>query len=268
MRTTRPHYSPPGAGAAQRRESSAPSEPSCQVALHSARLPQADSSLRLVARAGRDQVRNGEPVRVGHLPRQRGVPVVQPGAHSRLLQHPERIPGMGAASLDARHHHLLRGEPGGEVTPVVLEEDAQEALEAPHQRPVEHHRPVPAAGTIREAELEPLGQHRIHLDRPALPGAPQAVAERELQLGPVKRRPLRAGGSRRGLRRAPRRRAAPPPGPRRRRRRGGSMAGPKATSTSSKPSAAYSARRLPTKRRSSSGTCSSRQKTCPSSWEN
>ena len=70
---------------------------------------------------------------------------------------------------------------------MVLEEDAEEALETSHQGPVEDDRTVPAAGAIGEPELESPGQDEVHLDRPALPGASQAVAERELQLRPVER---------------------------------------------------------------------------------
>ena len=168
-----------------------------------ARLSQPDGTLRLVARTGRDQVWNGEPVCIGHLPRQRGVPVVEPGAHSGLLERPERIPGVSCASLDARHHDLLRGEPGGETTAVMLEEDAEKALETSDQRPVEDHRTMPAAGASGEAELESGGQDQVHLDRPTLPGASQAVAQRELQLRPVERTlsrlmpPGETGGSRR-----------------------------------------------------------------------
>ena len=233
-----------------------------------ARLSQPDGTLRLVARTGRDQVWNGEPVCIGHLPRQRGVPVVEPGAHSGFLQRPERIPGVSCASLDARHHDLLGGEPGGETTSVMLQEDAQEALETSDQGAVKDDRTVPAACAIEEAELEPRGQDQVHLDRPALPGASQAVAERELQLRPVERAlsRLMAPGETCGSRRVGEQGLSPVPDgvvPRRFEGRP-----EKATSRSSKPSAAYSDRRLPTNRSSSPEIWSSRQKTCPSSCEN
>ena len=168
---------------------------------------------------------------------------------------PERTPGVGAAALDARHHHLLRGEPGGSRAAVVLEEDAEEALEAPHQRAVEDDRPVPPAGAVLEGRARSARAARGRPGSSALPRAPEPVAEHELELRPVER--ALSGLVAPGEARAPRAASASSASA-----RSQTASSPRrfdgrpenATSTSSKPSAAYSARRLRTKRRSSSGT--------------
>src|SRR5262249_30542833 len=116
------------------------------------------------------------------------VPIVESRPQARLFQRPERIPGVAApARLDAGHDDLLGSEPGRNAAAVVLEEDAEKALQAPDQRSVEDDRLLPAARSVGEGQLEPPGQHQVDLDRPALPGASQAVAEHELQLGPIER---------------------------------------------------------------------------------
>jgi hypothetical protein len=52
---------------------------------------------------------------------------------------------------------------------------------------VEHHRRHALAVGADVADVEPVGQHQIELDRPALPGAPRAIGDGPLQLRAVER---------------------------------------------------------------------------------
>ena len=67
----------------------------------------------------------------------------------------------------------------------MLDQDADEALERAEDRAVEHHRAVLLAVLADVAGVEPLGQHRVGLDRADLPGAADRVGQVELELGRV-----------------------------------------------------------------------------------
>src|SRR5207237_2308822 len=83
---------------------------------------------------------------------------------------------------DAR---LRRGEPDGEVSREVLDEDGDEALEGAVDRAMDYHRPVERVVLADVLQLEPLGRAIVELDGPELPEAADAVLHLEVQLGPV-----------------------------------------------------------------------------------
>ena len=86
---------------------------------------------------------------------------------------------------DRRHHRLHRRQPQRELAGIMLDEDADEALERADDRPVEHDRPVLGAVLADVAGVEPLGQHRVGLDGADLPGAADGVGQMEFELGRV-----------------------------------------------------------------------------------
>ena len=72
-----------------------------------------------------------------------------------------------------------------ECAGVVLDEHADEPLERPEDRTVQHHRTLTAVVLRHVAGIETLGQIRIVLQRTALPVATQAIAQSELDLRPI-----------------------------------------------------------------------------------
>ena len=68
---------------------------------------------------------------------------------------------------------------------MMLDQDADEALERAEDRAVEHDRAVALAILADIARVEPLGQHRVGLDRADLPRPPDRVGQVELELGRV-----------------------------------------------------------------------------------
>ena len=70
--------------------------------------------------------------------------------------------------------------PGG-----ILDQDADEALERAEDRPVQHDRPMPLAVLADVGRAEPVGQHEVHLERPALPVAADRVGQHEFELRAV-----------------------------------------------------------------------------------
>src|ERR1700733_14458691 len=83
---------------------------------------------------------------------------------------------------------LQRGQPGREGPGVVLGEDAEEPLDRPEQRPVDHHRPLPGAVGSGVLQLEALREVEVHLDGRHLPATAQRVARLHRDLGTVERR--------------------------------------------------------------------------------
>ena len=88
---------------------------------------------------------------------------------------------------------LHRGEPGREGAGVVLGEDAEEPLDRPELRRVDHHRLLPAAvgGGVLQAEAGRLVE--VVLDGRHLPGAADRVAGLDGDLRAVERRAARVG---------------------------------------------------------------------------
>ena len=67
---------------------------------------------------------------------------------------------------------------------MMLDQDADEALERAEDRAVEHHRPVALAVLADIEGVEPLGHDIIELERAALPGPADRVGQVEFELGP------------------------------------------------------------------------------------
>ena len=141
-------------------------------------------------------------------------------ASPALRQRRRHLLGIGVGvGDDGRHHRLHRRQPEREAAGIVLDQDAEEALEAAQDGAVQHHRAVPRAVLGDVFGVQPLRQDEVHLQRAALPVAPDRVAQHEFQLRAVERalarvqRVLDAGGARR----PPSARPRPGPTPRRRR---------------------------------------------------
>jgi hypothetical protein len=84
---------------------------------------------------------------------------LDPQARRRQLRHDlmRIIVGIGD---DRRDHRLHRREPHREAPGMMLDQDADEALERAEDRAVEHHRAVPLAILTDIGCIEPLGHHR------------------------------------------------------------------------------------------------------------
>ena len=67
----------------------------------------------------------------------------------------------------------------------MLDQHAEEALEAAQDGAVQHHRRVAGAVLADVFGVEPLRQDEVELQRAALPGAADRVAQQELELGAV-----------------------------------------------------------------------------------
>ena len=121
--------------------------------------------------------------------------------------------GVGVAH-DRGDHDLDRRQPQRQAACVFLDQDADEALEGSEDGPVQHDRPVFLAVLADIGRVEPFRQHEIHLQRAALPVAPERVAQHELQLGAVEGAFARIHleGDAGGLDRMPERRFGPVPG--------------------------------------------------------
>ena len=84
------------------------------------------------------------------------------------------------------HEADLHGrEPEGEGSGVVLDEDAEEALDGAEQRAVDHDGLVALAVFADVLELEALGQVEVELNGGELPQAAQHVDELDVDLGTV-----------------------------------------------------------------------------------
>ena len=68
---------------------------------------------------------------------------------------------------------------------VVLDQPADEALHAPDEHAMQHHRPVHLVVRADELELEALGQVEVELHRGPLPLPADRVDELEVELGSV-----------------------------------------------------------------------------------
>ena len=82
-------------------------------------------------------------------------------------------------------HRLHRRQPERERARVVLDQHAEEALQAAQQRAVDHDRLVRLAVLADVLELEAVRVVEVHLDGRALPGAVQRVLDLDVDLRPV-----------------------------------------------------------------------------------
>ena len=83
---------------------------------------------------------------------------------------------------DRRHHHLQRRQPKREMARVVLDQDAGEALKRAEDGAVDHHRYLLLRMLIDVKCAEPAGHVEVDLRGPALPIAPNGVAQDVLEL--------------------------------------------------------------------------------------
>jgi hypothetical protein len=72
---------------------------------------------------------------------------------------------------DGEHHHLHRGQPGGEGASEVLDQNAEEALDGAEQHAMDDHRRARLIIAVNELQLEAAGQIKVKLHRAALPFA-------------------------------------------------------------------------------------------------
>ena len=97
----------------------------------------------------------------------------------------ERL-GVGLVALgDRQDDDLDGGQPQGEAPVVVLDEDAEEALEGAEQGPVDHVGPVLLAVLADVGHVEALGHVEIELDGRALPEPADGVLDLDVDLGTV-----------------------------------------------------------------------------------
>jgi hypothetical protein len=97
-------------------------------------------------------------------------PGVELGAHAQRLQ---RVAGrggrLGVAVGDRQHDALHRRQPDRELAAVVLDQQADEALERAEDRAVDHRRPVQRVVLAGVLEAEALGEVEVELHRAELP---------------------------------------------------------------------------------------------------
>src|SRR4051812_7256553 len=96
------------------------------------------------------------------------------------------LPRVLDVTVGHRQHDRLHGrQPDGKLTRVVLDQDPDEPLVGPHERAVDHHRPVFGVVGAGEGQLEALGEVVVELDGPELPRAAQRVAHVKVDLRAV-----------------------------------------------------------------------------------
>ena len=85
-----------------------------------------------------------------------------------------------AVEIDRQELYLNRGEPSGESPAVILDEDADEALDGAEDDAVEHDRLNLLAVLIDVGAAEAVRQVDVELDGPALPCSAHGVLELEV----------------------------------------------------------------------------------------
>src|SRR5205814_7304963 len=78
-------------------------------------------------------------------------------------------------------------QPQRERARILLDQDGDEPLHRPEQRPVDHDRPLAAAVLRDVLQLEPLRNLEVELERRALPLAAQRILDLEVDLRTVER---------------------------------------------------------------------------------
>ena len=104
-------------------------------------------------------------------------------AASSALDHLLRVRQVAVG--DRQHDGLRRRQPERELARVVLDQDADEALERAQHRAVDHHRPVLVVVGAGVGEVEALRQVEVELERAALPGAADGVGQVHVDLRAV-----------------------------------------------------------------------------------
>ena len=126
--------------------------------------------------AGHEDVGDLADLGVADAPPERLGPVVELGARSALPQaRRHRGSVVGVAVGDRQHDGLDRRQPHREFAGVMLDEDADEALEGAKERAVDHHGLV--LGVVRAGvlQVEAVGHLVVELDGAELPGASDRV---------------------------------------------------------------------------------------------
>ena len=153
---------------------------SCDVAAHVADAHHAVAALD-IAFADDDHVRDSLELRIAHARLHAFAVTLVDGCAQSALAH------IRGECPDGRHHFLAvvlnrddralhRREPQREMTRVMLEQDAEEALDGSEQRAMNHDRLLLRAGVIDEVQVETLRKLEIDLDRRHLPCAADGVA--------------------------------------------------------------------------------------------
>ena len=140
----------------------------------------------LLALADHEHVGDLPQLAIADLARDRLVARVQ--LHAR----PPRAQPLGhggAVLVEAighrQHNHLHGREPERKLTGVVLDQDADEALERSQQRTMDHRRAVLGVVGPRVEHVEALGHRIVQLHGAELPRAPDRVGHVQIDLGPV-----------------------------------------------------------------------------------
>jgi len=96
------------------------------------------------------------------------------------------LPGIAVGVAgDCGDDDLAGRQPQRQVAGVVLDQDADEALEGTQDGSVQHHRPPALSVGGGVSRVEAFGQHEIHLQGAALPAPPDGVGQHELELRAV-----------------------------------------------------------------------------------
>ena len=103
----------------------------------------------------------------------------------RELATPAHAAASRCCFADREHPDLHRSEPERERAGVVLDQDADEALERAEQRPVDDVGVVLVVVGAHVGEPEPLRHLSVELDRSHLPRAPERVGHVQIDLRPV-----------------------------------------------------------------------------------
>ena len=110
------------------------------------------------------------------------------GADARLFQRVDHLVHIAIGIRhDGGHDHLTRGQPEGELTGVVFDQDADKALERPKDRAVQHDGTVFRAVFADEFRIQTVRQVEIGLESAALPFAADRVGQLEIKLRAIER---------------------------------------------------------------------------------
>ena len=114
------------------------------------------------------------------------VGIVAACSQTRFLQFGNDALGVLVIGVADRNDlDLLRRQPRGERTGVVLDQNAEEALQRSEQGPVDHVWPLFGSVPIDEGHVEALRLIEIELNRRQLPLPPDRVLDLQVDLGPV-----------------------------------------------------------------------------------
>jgi len=145
-----------------------------------------DGARLLLVLADDDHVREPVVVTGADLATDRPVAVLDLDAEAGVLQFVFHAVGVAERLVgDGEDADLFGREPQREVAVEVLDEHHEEALVAPVQRAVDHHRLVVFVVLARVGQVEPVGHVEVELDGGAVPDATQRVLKAEVDLRAV-----------------------------------------------------------------------------------